>query len=126
MKARQKINLQKWASDLAEQKSSGMTRIEWCRINGINVNTFDHRCKQVRAALDSISGDELKASSPVVSTRHQPSDEHPVEFAKVNLCTSVNNNVCIKITIGNAAIDIFPDADENHIKTVLEALNYAK
>lgn len=45
MKVSHKINLQQWARDMAEQKSSGMTRKEWCRINGINVSTFDHRCK---------------------------------------------------------------------------------
>lgn len=52
MNARKKINLQQWANDLAEQKGSGMTLLEWCRVKGINVNTFDHRCKQVRAALN--------------------------------------------------------------------------
>lgn len=126
MKARQKINLQKWASDLAEQKSSGMTRLEWCRINGINVNTFDRRCKQVRAALDAMSDEEMKTSSLASNIHPKPAEENPIEFARVNFITPSQSNACMKITIGNAAIDVFPGAAESHIRTVLEALSYVK
>ena len=126
MNARKKINLQQWANDLAEQKSSGMTRLEWCRVKGINVNTFDHRCKQVRAALDSISKDGQEETSLAATNHVKPVERRPVEFTKVDLYSSAQTNACIKIRVGNAAVDIFPDATSSHIQTVLEALNYVK
>ena len=39
-----KIQHQQWARDLDDQKRSGLTQREWCRIHGIRIHTFEYRC----------------------------------------------------------------------------------
>ena len=39
-----KIQHQQWARDLDDQRRSGLTQREWCRIHGISIHTFEYRC----------------------------------------------------------------------------------
>ena len=36
-----KIQHQQWARDLDDQRRSGLTQREWCRIHGISIHTFE-------------------------------------------------------------------------------------
>ena len=40
-----KIQHQQWARDLDDQRRSGLTQREWCRIHGISIHTFEYRCR---------------------------------------------------------------------------------
>lgn len=40
-----KIQHLQWAQDMDDQRRSGLTQREWCRIHGISIHTFEYRCK---------------------------------------------------------------------------------
>ena len=48
-----KIQHQQWARDLDDQRRSGLTQREWCRIHGISIHTFEYRCRIVRQTMEN-------------------------------------------------------------------------
>ena len=60
------LQLQSWAADLHDQKSSGLTIRQWCQQRGLSINTFNYRVKALKkAAIRSMSSQvvEVKPSS---------------------------------------------------------------
>lgn len=41
MDIKEEMKLHQWARDMADQKSSGMTRKQWCEMKGISFSTYD-------------------------------------------------------------------------------------
>ena len=88
MNIKEQMKLQKWASDMAEQKSSGLTNAQWCRIKGIPLSTYEYHCKRVRDAMQEAS--EADESTNIVPVKEELPE--PV-FAKIELkqrCTRDN------------------------------------
>ena len=52
MNINEEMKLHKWAQDMTDQKSSGLSQKEWCSMKGIPINTFQYRCRQVRLAME--------------------------------------------------------------------------
>ena len=40
MNINEEMKLHKWAQDMADQKSSGLSQIKWCKMKGIPATTF--------------------------------------------------------------------------------------
>ena len=48
------VRLQQWSTAIAECNNSGMTKKEWCRVNGMPLKTFYYRQRKVRQAAYSM------------------------------------------------------------------------
>lgn len=104
-----KIQHQQWAQDLDDQRRSGLTQREWCRIHGISIHTFEYRCRIVRQTMENLLSEK------------QPS----VQFAELDVQPSVPETSGIRIQALGISVEFFPDADCNQIKTVMEVLCHA-
>lgn len=104
-----KIQHQQWARDLDDQRRSGLTQREWCRIHGISIHTFEYRCRIVRQTMENLLSEK------------QPS----VQFAELDVQPSVPETSGIRIQASGISVEFFSDADCNQIKTVMEVLCHA-
>lgn len=104
-----KIQHQQWARDLDDQRRSGLTQREWCRIHGISIHTFEYQCRIVRQTMENLLSEK------------QPS----VQFAELDVQPSVPETSGIRIQAFGISVEFFPDADCNQIKTVMEVLCHA-
>ena len=104
-----KIQHQQWARDLDDQRRSGLTQREWCRIRGISIHTFEYRCRIVRETMENLLSEK------------QPS----VQFAELDVQPSVPETSGIRIQALGISVEFFPGADCNQIKTVMEVLCHA-
>ena len=115
--------IRKWASDMAEQKSSGMSRREWCERHNISLSGYDYRCRKVKETLAAAVNENTEiVPAPVADIVSSPA---PV-FTKISMVKTKENNSGINIRLGTAEINIAPDSNIDHIKIVMEALAYAK
>ena len=48
MNINEEMKLHKWAQDMSEQQSSGLSQTQWCKMKGIPATTFQYRCRKVR------------------------------------------------------------------------------
>ena len=101
-----KIQHRQWAQDLDDQRRSGLTQKEWCKAHGINFNTFEYRCKIVRKATE-----RLIAENPT-----------PVQFAELDVQSEIPETSGIRIQTAGISVEVFPNAECNQIKTVMEVL----
>lgn len=92
-----KIQHQQWARDLDDQRRSGLTQREWCRIHGISIHTFEYRCRIVRQTMENLLSEK------------QPS----VQFAELDVQPSVPETSGIRIQASGISVEFFPDADCN-------------
>jgi len=53
MKISEKMKLQRWAQEVADQANSGLGRKAWCRLNGIPLSTFRYHKRRVLAAAEA-------------------------------------------------------------------------
>ena len=60
MNINEEIKLHKWAQDMAEQQSSGLSQVRWCKMKGIPTNTFQYRCRKVCLAME----EKIQESKP--------------------------------------------------------------
>ena len=66
MNINEEMKLHKWAQDMADQKSSGLSQEKWCKMKGIPTNTFQYRCKRVRIAMEEkLQGSKTESASLV-------------------------------------------------------------
>lgn len=122
MRIQEELNIRQWAQDMADQKASGLKQKEWCKVHGINLNTYQYRCKRVRRVLrDSIQErDDSNEIIPMCADTPEP------VFAKVNLVAPQAQTSGIRIQTDAALIDIAPDAQTEQICAVLEAFLHAE
>lgn len=128
MNINEEMKLHKWARDMAEQKSSGLSQKEWCNMKGIPTNTFQYRCRQVRFAMEDRMKNDKPDNSALVSADHNiemPDSAEPT-FAKVELTGRHNVPSGINIKFKDRLVNISPDAPDSHVRMVLEVITDAK
>ena len=103
-----------WMEDYARQQDSGLTVKAWCQENGITQKTFYYRLKVLREEACSLMNLESNKSS----VKPEP------EFVRVGFSNSVNASG-IRIKLDSAEISISPDASNEHVRMVLEAIAHA-
>jgi hypothetical protein len=101
--------------DYARQQESGLTVTQWCQDNGILPKTFYYRLKVLREEACSL----MKLDTNKNETKTTP------EFVKVDLSHSAGRASGINIKIEGAEISISPDASNEHVRMVLEAIAHA-
>ena len=79
MDIKEEMLLHKWAKDLADQSSSGLTQEQWCKLNGVNINTFRYRNRRVCNAVELKHQENSKEIVPFENKMPEPT------FAKVTL-----------------------------------------
>lgn len=67
MNISENMNVHQWAQDMAEQKASGLTRKQWCDSKGIQLSTYDYRCKKVRRILEKRMNEHQDTGTAIVS-----------------------------------------------------------
>lgn len=128
MNINEKMKLHKWAQDMAEQKSSGLSQVQWCKMKGIPTNTFQYRCRQVRLAMEEKLQEQIPENTAIVPTEisaDAPAKTEPF-FAKVNLASEPHTASGINIKFRDTLVNIAPDASEGHVRMVLEVLANAQ
>ena len=103
-----------WMEDYARQQDSGLTVKAWCQENGITQKTFYYRLKVLREEACSIMNLESNKSA----VKSEP------EFVRVGFPNAVNASG-IRIKLDSAEISISPDASNEHVRMVLEAIAHA-
>ena len=104
-----------WMEDYAWQKERGLTVKAWCRENGITQKTFYYRLRVLREEACS-----LKNMEP-----NKPAVKQEPEFVRADLLKSVGASSGIKINLDGAEISISPNASNEHVRMVLEAMIHA-
>lgn len=116
------MNLYQWAQDMTEQKASGLTRKQWCSSKGIQLSTYDYRCKKVRQAFETKLKENQNGITAIVPAEGQPVPAPEPVFAKVNLQTPVSSASGVTIRLAHAEITIAPDTPAEHVRMVLEVI----
>ncbi len=128
MDINEELKLNKWACDMAEQKSSGLPQKEWCSMKDIPANTFQYRCRQVRLAMEARMKNEKPDNTALVPADHNvktPTSDDTV-FAKVELTGRHNVPLGINIKFQDSLVNIAPDVPDSHVRMVLEVITDAK
>ncbi len=103
-----------WMEDYARQQDSGLTVKAWCQENGITQKTFYYRLKVLREEACSLMNMEPN------KTAVKPAPE----FVRVGL-PAAGSTSGIRIKLDSAEISISPDASNEHVRMVLEAIAHA-
>ena len=127
MKISENMNLHQWAKDMAEQKASGLTRKQWCELKGMQLSTYDYRCKRVRNVLEEKLQEKQNDIHAIVAAEGQPVPDSEPVFAKVNLQQfPLTSSSGVNIRLSGAEISIAPDTPAEHVRMVLEVLAHAQ
>ena len=104
-----------WMEDYARQQESGLTVRQWCQENGILPKTFYYRLRVLREEACGL----MNADSNKTAVRAEP------EFVRVGLPKTAGASSGIRIKLDSAEISISPDASNEHVRMVLEAIAHA-
>lgn len=130
MNINEEMKLHKWAQDMAEQQSSGLSQIQWCKMKGIPATTFQYRCRKVRMVMEEKLQENNSGNAAIVSADRSVKPLNDMEpklfFAKVDLSQEHHAASGINIKFQDALINIAPDAPREHVKMVLEVLAHAQ
>ena len=104
-----------WMEDYARQQESGLTVKAWCQENGITQKTFYYRLRVLREEACSLMN--MESNKPAV--KQEPG------FVRVGLPKAAETSSGIRIKLDSAEISISPDASNEHVRMVLEAIAHA-
>lgn len=104
-----------WMEEYVRQQESGLTVKAWCQENGIAQKTFYYRLKVLREEACSL----MKAEPNKPAVKQEP------EFVRVGLPKAAGTSSGIRIKLDSAEISISPDASNDHVRMVLEAIAHA-
>lgn len=104
-----------WMEDYAQQQESGLTVKAWCQEKGITQKTFYYRLRVLRE----------EACSLLSTEQDKPAAENAPSFVRVGMTKAAGDSSGIKIKLDSAEISISPDASNEHVRMVLEAIAHA-
>lgn len=104
-----------WMEDYARQQESGLTVRQWCRENEITPKTFYYRLRVLRKE----ACDLMKTEPDKPEVKQDP------EFVRISMPVSEGTRSGIMIKLDSAEISISPDASNEHVRMVLEAIAHA-
>ena len=130
MNINEEIKLHKWTQDMAEQNSSGLSQIQWCKMKGMPATTFQYRCRKVRLAMEEKLQENNSDNAAIVcadsAVKPVKEPDHKLFFAKVDLSQEHHTASGINIKFQDTLISIAPDAPAEHVKMVLEVIAHAQ
>ena len=104
-----------WMEDYARQQESGLTVKAWCQEKGITQKTFYYRLKVLREEACSLMNVES----------NKPAGKQEPEFVRVGISNTSDSSTGIRIKLDSAEISISPEASNEHVRMVLEAIAHA-
>lgn len=126
MNINERIKLQRWARDMADQRSSGLTQRKWCKMKGISIKTFEYRCRRVRVAMEEeLEQNKIDTGLVPAEKSIEAADNTEPFFAKVEL-KNEHIHAGINIKSGDIFVNIAPDAPDSHVRMVLEVIKSVK
>ena len=129
------LRIRQWIPVFQEQARSGLTKDEWCIINGINRGSFFLWQRRVRSYL--LEHGENGSQLPAASAEEHTADEYFVELPcsqaavpGIAALRSLHDDVWdetapIIIRYGDFLINIRDGADAGQLSTVLRAIKNA-
>lgn len=118
------MRLRQWAQDMAEQKASGLSQKQWCKMKGIGSTTYEYRCRKVREVMEQKLVEKEAEKNAIISAANKAESlcEQEPFFAKVNLTGMTGSSLGMQINSHGMLFNIAPDAPAEHVRMVLEVL----
>lgn len=128
MNISKEMRLHQWAHDMAEQKSSGLSQLQWCKMKGIGTTTFEYRCRKVREAMEQKLSGKAAEENAIVPAKKNLDSQYEKEpcFAKINLTGMSSSSSGIQIKFRDILFNIAPDSPTEHLRMVLEVISNVK
>ena len=101
-KVKKEVKLKQWAEMVQLRNESGLTVSKWCDQNGVNVKTYYYRLKQIRQALCN------------------EGEQH--DIVPVRPVCDCHKDTHIRLSMGNATIELPDDFNEDTLKRLLGVL----
>jgi transposase-like protein len=93
-------NRKKWSEIIKDQSFSGLTQVEWCKNNDVNIHNFRYWRKRLQEA---------------------PLDDRKISFVSIKP-TPATFKRSITLRIGAATLDITGDVNPDVLDTVVQVL----
>ena len=115
--AKHQIYLSKWASIINECQSSGLTVVDWCDDNNINIKSYYYWLKKVReATLDNLP-------KAVVNNLPEPNQDNPITFKKLEVESPLPGfQPAVVIHLNGATVEVTNGTNRETVEAVLFAL----
>jgi hypothetical protein len=122
-----------WRHAIARQLKSGLTREEFCKREGLNINTFTawihiirkrdtEQAAEKRPAEVSFWLDDNFGKSTTTKAPAQKAEAFlPVFFPDDTACETKQGDAVAEIRIGKATISVFKGADPSTLRSLLTA-----
>ena len=122
--------LNEWATRITEQKSSGLSVVEWCRQNNTSKDKFFYWKRLLKDEAFSQMLPEIVplAMGSSVALPSQPQSTSPAHTSGCTTCTSCTTftpNSCARISINGITIELDSSASEHFIRSLIKAVRYA-
>jgi len=101
-----KREIERWRQHVESHKKSGLTRKAYCREHRLNIHTLDYWRKRLK-------------QGPADSNSQNQNDFIPIQIKEEPLSD------CIKLKIGQIAIEVPSGFDPVHLKNILRVLGAA-
>lgn len=105
-----KANSEYWQQVVLDQSSSGLTQLEWCEQNNVNIHNFRYWKRRLESELNSNHAVNQTETKWAIIT-HSEADI-AAQTIKSLLC----------IHVGKAVVDVSPGFDPESLSTVLSVL----
>ena len=102
-KVKKEVQLKKWAEMVQRRNESGLTVVQWCADNNINIKTYYYRLKKVREAMCS----EIETHDIVPVTPQNESGKHSEQ---------------IELSVGDVKISLPDNFSSDTLRRIIEVL----
>ena len=121
--------LKQWASLFADQKSSGLSVIDWCRQNNISRDQFFYwkrklKDELVTNALPDIVPISLPSAPDSVSPILSPSPQTKDNRATCTSCPTFTTGSCARVYINGMTVEFDASVPESLISNVVKAVRH--
>ena len=122
--------LNEWATRITEQKSSGLSVVEWCRQNNTSKDKFFYwkrllKNETVTQMLPEIVPLAMGSSVALPSQPQSTSPAHTSGCTTCTSCTTFTPTSCAKIFLNGMTIELDSSAPEHFLRSLIKAVRHA-
>lgn len=126
------IRYARWEKLICEANSSGMPKIEWCRLHGISENQFYYWQKRVRTKAitkmqQQIECNTLSSQNSSLIELSPPADSVPADtlLRDPNFLSPTDHQTDLLLRFGSFEIQVNSPAAEETLRMVMKVLHNA-
>lgn len=126
------IRYARWEKLICEANSSGMPKIEWCRLHGISENQFYYWQKRVRTKAitkiqQQIECNTLSSQNSSLIELSPPADSVPADtlLRDPNFLSPTDHQTDLLLRFGSFEIQVNTPAAEETLRMVMKVLHNA-